>query len=406
MRRTTGNQRKDKNEGDDITVNELWKGTHTRKVSISNGRIQATQLGQGRMSDTVLTQLLSVFVPDGYPGTVRPGYTTFQMYDSIQGLCSYLRGVLSTQVILQGFGVGVENANALAATTQWVYRDGAGMIGGLLFAYVGRFDLDVKYWRLFADASVDVALTLEICSKAICGSSRECFTMTFCSANVLKSMCGVAAGATRAVITNHFAINANIADVQAKEGSQETFVNLVGMITGLWLANFVDSQKHDRWWLGAAAFVILTLVHLLSNYLAVRSLLLDTLNESRLREAICLYQLGKPLSIKSINEAEKMFAKSTYIVGCSLPKNVLENESLLRRCTELKCAVISNEQILCVALREDASTNDIIASIFAASVGSSTLEDGVEFVHALESFGWNCRDLYLTDNKYRYCIQK
>ena len=46
--------------------------------------------------------LKSTFLPEGYPHTVPPEYLTFQMWNLIQDFCSYLRGILSTQAILEG----------------------------------------------------------------------------------------------------------------------------------------------------------------------------------------------------------------------------------------------------------------------------------------------------------------
>ena len=70
-------------------------------------------------------------------------------------------------------GVGQDN-RAMLATSQWVFRDGAGMIGALLFAWVGarRFDLNIKRWRLFADLAVDIALTVELLSGLCEGLSN------------------------------------------------------------------------------------------------------------------------------------------------------------------------------------------------------------------------------------------
>lgn len=43
----------------------------------------------------------------------------------------------------------------------------------------------------------------------------------------------MAGGATRASITQHQAIKGNMADISAKDGSQETFVNLIASIVGV-----------------------------------------------------------------------------------------------------------------------------------------------------------------------------
>jgi hypothetical protein len=43
-------------------------------------------------------------------------------------------------------------------------RDGAGMVGGLLFAscHAEAFGADVRRWRFFADAIVDVGILCEM----------------------------------------------------------------------------------------------------------------------------------------------------------------------------------------------------------------------------------------------------
>jgi hypothetical protein len=42
----------------------------------------------------------TTFLPAGYPATVRPEYLEFQFWDSLQGMSSYLRGVLTTKSLL------------------------------------------------------------------------------------------------------------------------------------------------------------------------------------------------------------------------------------------------------------------------------------------------------------------
>lgn len=53
----------------------------------------------------------------------------------------------------------------------------------------------------------------------------------------------MAGSATRASITQHQAIKGNMADVSAKDGSQETFVNLIASMIGIFmLALFSEGQ--------------------------------------------------------------------------------------------------------------------------------------------------------------------
>lgn len=51
---------------------------------------------------------------------------------------------------------------------------------------------------------------------------------------------GVAGGATRASITHHQAVKDNMAEISAKDGSQETLVNLVASLTSIYLLNIFD----------------------------------------------------------------------------------------------------------------------------------------------------------------------
>ena len=57
-------------------------------------------------SASVLDEFWRGFLPEGYPDSVTPDYLAFQAWDSIQALCSYVRGMICSQAILQGIGVG------------------------------------------------------------------------------------------------------------------------------------------------------------------------------------------------------------------------------------------------------------------------------------------------------------
>jgi len=112
----------------------------------------------------------------------------------------------------------------------------------------------------------DCALTLELCAPyavAAIGGSSGAMTGVLCVAGAAKSIVGVAGGATRAALTQHQvkcyttisnyrrliifysvqALRGNLADVSAKDGSQETLVNLAALITSLWLLPFLDGSQ-------------------------------------------------------------------------------------------------------------------------------------------------------------------
>ena len=204
----------------------------------------------------------------------------------IKAFASSLSGSLSTRAVLEGVGVGSSSSTPLAATLMWLIKDGTGMVGRILFAWCNgwallhhcgyntlnvhiwyfstKLDADSKKWRFFADLLNDCALSLELCAPyavAAIGGSNGTMTSILCVAGVAKSIVGVAGGATRAALTQHQvwfkpfkplqlvslffmpkARQGNLADVSAKNGSQETLVNLAALITSLWLLPLLDGS--------------------------------------------------------------------------------------------------------------------------------------------------------------------
>jgi len=184
--------------------------------------------------------------------------------------------MLCQNAIMVGVGVGREAATPLGALFQFFLRDLVGMLGGIVFAYCqGRgLDTHAKQWRLFADCINNVGLALELASPLF----PRHFLAIACLGSVARSLCGVAAGATRAALTQHFALRRNAADIAAKEGSQETATTLVGMAAGMATTHLVSGSPACAW----ATFLVLTALHVYFNVRAVRSLCLRGLNEPRL----------------------------------------------------------------------------------------------------------------------------
>uniref|UniRef100_A0A8C6WMH8 Zgc:162613 n=1 Tax=Neogobius melanostomus TaxID=47308 RepID=A0A8C6WMH8_9GOBI len=199
----------------------------------------------------------SVFLPQGFPESVSADYIQYQLWDTAQAFCSSLSGTLATQASLKGVGVGDKEATVAAATVTWILRDGTGMLGRILFAWRKgtKLDSEAKKWRLFADVLNDFAMFMEI-----------------------MSIVGVAGGATRAALTVHQARRDNMADISAKDGSQETLVNLAGLVVSLLLIPIVN----DNPLLTFVLFALFTVLHLVSNLNAVRAVVMETLNEARL----------------------------------------------------------------------------------------------------------------------------
>ncbi|CAL8266265.1 unnamed protein product [Gadus morhua 'NCC'] len=244
----------------------------------------------------------SVFLPQGYPESVSADYLQYQFWDTVQAFASSLSGTLATQASLRGVGVGNQEATVAAATITWLLRDGTGMLGRILFAWRKgtKLDSEAKIWRLFADVLNDFAMFMEIVAPHFPAS----FTLIVCTAGIFKSIVGVAGGATRAALTVHQARRDNMADISAKDGSQETLVNLAGLLISLVLIPLVTDNPA----LTLSLFFLFTALHLFANYKAVRSVVMETFNEARLSIVLQQYlRDGRVLSPADANRQEPVF---------------------------------------------------------------------------------------------------
>ncbi|KAI5678899.1 hypothetical protein M9H77_09849 [Catharanthus roseus] len=247
----------------------------------------------------ITRRILEAFVPEGFPGSVTPDYVPFQIWDSLQGLSTYIRTMLSTQALLSAIGVGENSATVIGATFQWFLRDLTGMLGGILFTFYQGTNLDsnAKMWRLVADLMNDIGMLMDLLSPLF----PSAFSLIVCLGSLSRSFTGVASGATRAALTQHFALQNNAADISAKEGSQETLATMVGMVLGMLLARVTTGHALTIW----ICFLSLTIFHMYANYKAVCSVSLTTLNCQR--SAIILQhfmETGQVLSPKQVSGRE------------------------------------------------------------------------------------------------------
>ncbi|KAL0386028.1 UNVERIFIED_CONTAM: protein root UVB sensitive 3 [Sesamum radiatum] len=211
----------------------------------------------------------------GFPSSVTRDYVPFQVWDSLQGLSTYMRTMLSTQALLSAIGVGDKSATVIGATFHWFIRDFTGMLGGVLFTFYQGANLDsnAKMWRLVADLMNDLGMLMDLLSPLF----PSAFLFIVCLGSISRAFTGVASGATRAALTQHFALQNNAADISAKEGSQETVATMMGMALGMVLARITMGQSIAIWF----CFLSLTIFHMYANYKAVRCLSLCTLNCER-----------------------------------------------------------------------------------------------------------------------------
>ncbi|KAJ3347587.1 hypothetical protein HDU83_001946 [Entophlyctis luteolus] len=264
------------------------------------------------------------FLPVGFPASVSPDYAEYQIFDSLQAFCSNITGVLATRANFRQIGVGDAAASASAATFSWLLQDGTGMAGRILFAWRVSFflDADCKQWRFYADILNDAARFIEFAAPVFV--SKPWFPVSACLATLLKALCGVTGGSTKAALSQHFAITNNMADLHAKEGSQETVVGMIGMIGGAILLRLVGESDNQLTWF---IFVSFTALHLACNYRGISAVVMPSLNtqraflvvsdylgsfESRSSSDICV------LTPADVSKRERIFWPYNYCNGSQL----------------------------------------------------------------------------------------
>ncbi|KAF8787185.1 RUS1 family protein C16orf58 like protein [Argiope bruennichi] len=221
-------------------VLETYGVTHRRIYHIkhSEGKLETKEENLHRQSLTSF--FFNAFLPHGYPDSVSEDYVKYQIWDSVQAFASSITGSICTHAVLKGVGVGDENASAIAATVTWLLKDGVSMVGRITFAWFQgtNLDSDCKKWRLFADGLNDLAMFIDLASVHF----QKHFMLMICVSGLMKSIVGVAGGCTRAALTQHQARKNNMADVSAKDGSQETLVNLFALLVSLIILPFVTQS--------------------------------------------------------------------------------------------------------------------------------------------------------------------
>ncbi|KAL5485454.1 hypothetical protein ACEPAI_8096 [Sanghuangporus weigelae] len=296
--------------------------------------------------------LSEIFLPSGFPDTVTPGkysnytqvlgpdanfssvdYIRYQIFDSLQAFSSSIAGLLSSRAVLEGFGVGDGKASSTSAVLLSVMQDATGRLATIFFAWKFGTALapEAKMYRLAADIFNDSAFILDCLSPALPTQPR---IAALCIAGALRAICGVCGGGAKAALSVHFARAGNVGELNAKDASQETVVGLLGMLCGSLVMSHITSRP-ATW----AALSFLLILHLVTNYLAVRAVALTTLNRQRANIAYGLYcsQEGVVPSPSEVARIERIFEvpatvrdpSSGYVLGkctiCSSAEELLHS---------------------------------------------------------------------------------
>ncbi|EME84443.1 uncharacterized protein MYCFIDRAFT_187449 [Pseudocercospora fijiensis CIRAD86] len=230
--------------------------------------VQSEGKSQGLSRVDVITawqRAVDVFLPVGFPHSVSEDYLEYQIYDSLQAFSSSIASLLSSRAVLSSVGVGDSTASPTAAIILSILQDSVGRLATILFAHSFGTSLEpeCKMYRLLADPIRVVVLSLS---------------------SVLRSLCGVAAGSSKASLSAHFAKQGNLGELNAKDSSQETVISLVGMMAGSLVISWITTPI-ATW----TALILLLSIHLETNRRAVRAVKMRTL--TRQRAALIYYQV-------------------------------------------------------------------------------------------------------------------
>ena len=215
------------------------------------------------------------FLPAGFPYSVTDDYLSYQIFDSLQAFSSSIASLLANRAVLEGLGVGNSSSSPTGAMILKIIQDTFSRMATILFAHrMGQaIEPECKFYRFLADIFNDCAQFLDLLTPALPYFPK---LSVMVSASILRSLCGVAANASKASLSVHFAKMSNLAELNAKEASQETVISLLGMLTGTLVVKIV-TDKQAVWLL----MMFLVGVHLMMNYRAVRSVKMRSLNRQR-----------------------------------------------------------------------------------------------------------------------------
>jgi hypothetical protein len=268
------------------------------------------------------------FLPRSYPSSVTNGYDKFAIGQFVSTVMGTTCGVLSMQSMLFAIGVG-SGSMPLAATLNWIIKDGLGQFGGIIFASFvnNQFDADPKRWRMISGLSMDVSSLLELMTPL----APAYFLPIAAVANVGKNISFLSASASRAAIHKSLCQHENLADITAKTGSQCIVGSLCGTSLGLSIAAYLGQDYYSI----VTAFVACSSIGLWATYLSLKNVTLTTLSLSRL-DALLEHHVAHPraplLSPVAVRRQEEYLGSNSNMlplhIGSDLDEAVSSQQEL------------------------------------------------------------------------------
>lgn len=161
-------------------------------------------------------------------------------------------------------------------------------------------------FRLLADIFNDIAMILDCLSPAFPKVAR---VFVLSGSSVLRALCGVAAGSAKASLSAHFARSNNLAELNAKDSSQETIISLLGMAAGSLVVTWITTP-FATW----STLILLLAVHLGMNHAAVRAVTMRSLNRQRATIVFSHFVAhGSVLTPEQVSLKERIFERDGVI---------------------------------------------------------------------------------------------
>ena len=303
----------------DTAASRLLMTTNAGSVVDQDNISNSTAKQQKRPNSftDILINVRGFFLPRGYPDSVAVNYDRFATGQVISSILGTTCGVLSMQSMLFAIGVG-GGSLPLAATLNWIIKDGLGQFGGILLASQvnNRFDADPKRWRMVADVSMNASSLLELLTPL----APAYFLPIASVANVGKNVSYLSASASRAAIHKSFCRHENLADITARSGSQSILGSLLGTGLGLGIAATVGQDYQST----LAAFTVCSLMSIGATYASLRGVTITTVSLERLDLLLDDY-----LSQQKKKQMGSTDTKSATVVSLLTPNELREREYLL-----------------------------------------------------------------------------
>ena len=250
---------------------------------------------------------------------------------------------------------------------------------------------------MFADLLNDCVMFVEMFAPAL---PRHLVLPVLCLTGLGRSLVGVAGGATKAAVAQHQARQNNMADLAAKDGSQETLVNLLGLCVNLVVLPLLTGSQL----LPFVLFLLLATLHVYCNYRAVSCLVINTLNTARLHILLDrLADTGQVSSPEQVNKLEPVMVpfrnKVSIVLGVSLSTVEKEDVERVKSC-------IAGEEAYCilhkqcgqhVLISETATARDVYKAYIQCYLHKVTVED---ILNDIEANGWDLSSLALVSKGY------